>query len=77
MPSTLSSLAAPTPESCSSCGELMAPPHRITSAAFTVWRPRPRRAYSTPTARLPSNTIFVVNAHVSTVRFGRPITGCR
>ncbi len=34
MPSAASSSALPTPESCSSCGELMAPPQRITSPAY-------------------------------------------
>src|SRR5829696_4301233 len=51
-PSPPSSLAAPTPESWSSWGVLIAPPHRTTSAARTVRPPRPRREYSSPTCRL-------------------------
>ena len=56
---------------------MIAPPQTTTSPARTLRLPRPRREYSTPTARVPSNRIFVVNASVSTVRFGRLITGCR
>ena len=36
MPNVRSSRALPTPESCSSWGELMAPPQRITSLAVTL-----------------------------------------
>jgi hypothetical protein len=41
MPSEPSSFASPTPDSCSSCGELNAPPHRMTSFACVCvrWRP--------------------------------------
>jgi hypothetical protein len=49
-----SSAALPTPESCSSCGELIAPPQRITSPARTRSAAAAAR-YSTPTARVPSN----------------------
>ena len=45
----------PTPDSCSSCGELIAPPHRMTSPASTRSMRRAPRVYSTPVARVPSN----------------------
>jgi len=41
-------------ESCSSCGELNAPPQRITSPARIVSDPT-----RTPTARVPSKTTVV------------------
>ena len=55
MPSDRRWSASPTPDSCSNCGELKAPPHRITSPASTLCV-RPRREYSTPMARVPSNS---------------------
>ena len=77
MPCCLSSAAGPIPDNCSSCGELIAPPQRMTStAALAVFTSPPWR-YSIPTARLPSNSTRVVKASVSTRRFGRSITGCR
>ena len=44
IPSARSSAAGPTPESLSNCGELIAPPHRITSRrapALVLAPPRP------------------------------------
>ena len=62
---------------CSSCGELIAPPDRMTSAlARSTWRCPPRR-YSTPTARPFSITTRVTNAPVTTRQFGRFIAGRR
>ena len=68
--------ALPTPDSWSSCGVLMAPPHRISSADRTRLV-LPSCLNSTPTASVPSKMILVAYARVATVRFGRPITGCR
>ena len=65
------------PESISSCGELSAPPDRITSCparAQTSWL---SLRYSTPMARAPLNITFVAIAPVTTVRFGRLRTGFR
>ena len=52
------------PDSCSSCGELIAPAARITSreASYTV--AIPRDSASIPTALLPSKTIRRVNVRV-------------
>ena len=50
--------ALPTPESWSSCGELIAPPQRITSPASTR-SGRHASATSTPTARVPSKSTRV------------------
>ncbi len=76
MPSAASSAALPTPESWSSCGELIAPPQRMSSADLTRLT-LPWCRYSTPTARVPSKRILVAKARVATVRFGLLITGCR
>ena len=38
---------------------------------------RPRREYSTPVARVPSNSTRCTSARVSTVRLSRSIAGCR
>ena len=64
------------PESCISCGVLIAPPQRMTSPA-RAWCERRPRAYSTPTALPPSKMMRVASAIVSTFRLGRPSTGCR
>ena len=78
MPNVPSSRALPTPESCSSCGELIAPPHRMTSAASTCSPPRrPSLEYSTPVALVPENSTLLTIAPVRTVRFGLCMTGCR
>ena len=69
MPSAFRSAALPTPESCSSCGLLIAPPHSTTWPALTRLA-QPNRRYSTPTARLPSKTTRSTNALVITSRFG-------
>jgi hypothetical protein len=76
MPSGERSPALPTPDSWSSWGELIAPPHRMSSSDLTrlvlpSWR------NSTPTARVPLKMIFVTKARVATVRLGRLITGYR
>ena len=65
------------PDTWSSCGELNAPPHRITSPAVTVRCRRRQVRYSTPVARRPSKTHAMHVARVTTSRFGRSITGCR
>jgi hypothetical protein len=76
MPSAESSAAAPTPDSWSNCGELIAPPHKMSSPDLTrLFLPSCRN--STPTARLPSKTILVTKARVAMVRLGRLITGYR
>ena len=67
---------SPTPDSCSNCGLLNAPPHRTTSPAAMVSTPRPF-VISTPTARLPSNTTRLTCVPVIRSRFGRSSTGCR
>ena len=76
MPSAESSPAWPTPDSCSSCGELIAPPDKMSSADRTRLT-LPSCRNSTPTARVPSKMIFVTKARVATVRLGRLITGYR
>ena len=78
MPSDLSNAAGPMPESCSSCGEFIAPPdddhflrraHLMRRAAASAF------GIATPTARLPSSSSRVACAFVRTVRFGRPLAG--
>jgi hypothetical protein len=65
------------PESSSVCGELTAPPERMTSRlAFAVLR-WPSWTYSTPTAFLPSKRMRAVSAFTSTFRFGRFSAGTR
>ncbi len=65
----------PMPESINSCGLLIDPPLRTTSAsARTTWS-RPSLVYATPVARVPTMTIRVTNASVRTVRFGRRAAG--
>ncbi len=77
-PSGSSSAALPTPESCSSCGVLIAPPHSTTSPAIARFGEEPRPCvYSTPIALVPSNSTFVTNARVWMSRLGRELTGCR
>ena len=58
------------PDNIRICGELIAPPARITQPASTRTS-RPRCRYSTPTARAPSMSTRRVSACVSTVRFWR------
>ena len=76
MPSLRSRSPSPTPESCSSCGELIAPPHRMISLARTRWTAR-FLTNSTPTARPFRKMIFVTNTRQATVRLLRHMTGCR
>ncbi len=76
MPSPESSAALPTPDSWSSCGELIAPPDKMSSADLTRLT-LPSCRNSTPTARVPSKMILVAKARVATVRFGLLITGYR
>ena len=76
-PARAAAPGSPTPDSCSSCGVLIAPPHRTTSPASTRRTGLPQCEYSTPTARVPSNATFVTRAPVRTSRLGRDITGCR
>ena len=72
MPCAASCAASPTPESISRCGELIAPPHRITSARALAVLSVPCWRYSTPLARLPSNKMRVACACVC--RSIRPFT---
>jgi choline dehydrogenase len=67
----------PTPDSISCCGELIAPPRSTTSRSALAFSTRPRSTYSTPTARLPSNSTRVTSTPVRTVRFGRASAGRR
>ena len=53
---------ARSPDSMRSCGELMLPPHRITSREASASADCPRRTYSTPTARRPSTRMRHVSA---------------
>ena len=76
MPLDSSSFRSPTPESCSSCGVLKAPPQRITLSAVTR-RFLPFHSYSTPTAFVPSKSTLVVKARVRTSRLSRSLTGYR
>ena len=64
--------AGPTPESIRGCGELMAPPHRITSAE-SIRKSSPPLSASMPTALLPSSTTRCASTSDLTVRF----SGCR
>ena len=70
MPMGARSAAGPTPDRSSSCGELMAPPARMTSPPVMCSTPPPL-ATSTPTAREPSNDTRLTKVRVRTVRFGR------
>ena len=71
MPCARSSSAGPSPESCISCGELNAPPARMTSPLARAARVVPPCRYSTPTARRPSNRMRLASALVSTTRLDR------
>ncbi|MNV57297.1 hypothetical protein D3C71_1496220 [compost metagenome] len=77
MPCFCSSAAGPMPDSCSSCGELMAPAQTSTSpVACTVSRPSPV-ATSTPVQRwLPSAWVSMISrvawAMVHISKFARP-----
>ena len=64
IPSDDNNSESPTPDNCSSCGELMDPPHKMTSAAFAR-RADPRTVYSTPVARAPSITTRPTIARVT------------
>ncbi len=77
MPSALSSSALPMPDSSSVCGELIAPPLRITSRRARAVATRPPFMYSTPTARRPSNTMRVTSARVLTSTLPRCCAGRR
>jgi hypothetical protein len=65
------------PESISTCGELNAPPHRITSRSAVARSTWPPFSYPTPVARLPCMVIRATSARTSTDRFFRFIAGCR
>jgi hypothetical protein len=68
------------PESISSFGLSIAPAASTTSRrAVTLRRPGPMSCwYSTPVARLPSNSTREAHAPVLISRFGRcPMIGCR
>jgi hypothetical protein len=62
---------------CGSCGELNAPLARMTSALARARCVVPPWAYSTPTARRPSNRMRVVSALDTTRRLGRRRAGLR
>ena len=70
MPRARRSSAAPIPESWSSCGELIAPPHRITSPARAVVDRAAAGRVLDADRPLPSNRIRETKARVRTSRFG-------
>ena len=66
------------PESIRSWGELIDPPHRMTSRDAVAVPVDPSfREYVTPTARRPSNSTRRANAPVRISRFGRLRAGRR
>ena len=67
MPRRSSSSAGPTPETMRTFGDASEPALRITSRLARTTPRRPRRSYSTPTARSPSNRIRRTKALVTTV----------
>ncbi len=69
--------AGPTPDSMSSCGELTAPPDRMTSPSTCTSVVAPWREYRTPIARVPANSTDDTSASVRTVRFDRSSAGRR
>ena len=75
IPKRFNSSALPTPESCNSWGELMAPPQQIISPAKTFSLGLFLVLNSTPTAFLPSNKILLTSVLNITVRFVRFFTG--
>jgi hypothetical protein len=77
MPSDWSSGAGPSPESCSSCGELKVPEATITSTFDFARRLSLPVKYSMPTARRPSNRMRVASASGTTARFVRQRAGLR
>ena len=77
MPTLRNSSSLPMPDTCNNCGELKAPPHRITSLARTTFFLPNGSVYSTPTTVLPSVINLVASALHCTVRFLRCFTGCR
>jgi hypothetical protein len=65
------------PDNISNCGELIAPPARMTSRSARAILVSPCLTYSMPTARVPSNTTRVASAPTSIVRLGRFSAGRR
>src|SRR5262245_191446 len=66
-----SSAAGPSPDSCSSCGELNAPPATTTSALACAMRVTSPHRYSTPVARRPEKRIRLASAFDTMARLGR------
>ncbi len=69
--------AGPMPDSIRICGDEIAPPERITSLPARTDFSWPSCSYSTPTARLPSNSTRVIRQPDRRVRFGRFSAGSR
>ena len=67
--------ASPMPESIRICGELIAPPQTITSRRARIFTSLPLCRYSTPTARVPSNSTRVTRHRGSTRRLERVRAG--
>ncbi len=65
------------PTACRICGELIAPPDTITSRRARIVTSCPLCRYSTPTARVPSNSTRVTRHRGSIRRLGRVIAGRR
>ena len=68
---------SPTPDSSRTCGVFTAPPERITSRIARTCCSLFFCAYSTPTAREPSNSTRVTCAWDSILRLGRSSAGTR
>src|ERR1700730_585562 len=77
MPCFRNSSAGPTPESCSNCGELYAPPETRISFRARAIREAPDLLYSTADARRRSNRMRWTKAEVSICRLLRPLAGRR
>ena len=75
--SSASSSGRPMPDSISSCGDGRRPRETMTSRSARNSSSSLSREPTTPTARVPSKRTRWAWTWVSTVRFGRSITGCR
>jgi hypothetical protein len=76
-PAFFSTSGSPTPDSCSRCGEPIAPAERITSRVAETRSMPDWRENSTPAARLPSNVPRCTNALVTICKSGRFFGGRR